>query len=292
MLLPDGPQDPTSMQARDLAFACQNTIVKMLTMLALTAPIRGVVLRTCQMVYYKLDRDPVSGAPQAVPAMGHTPKCPSKECADPACEGNVMYIPSVDTKGPIILTWNHHKNSYMGGSSGPGAPFNTIIQDPRAITVLQYWYLHGRSVLYYGTHGATPDNTTFLLMHYDSIKGGPIPHTSMKFAIWVRSKCNTHPTLKPSIGRHVWSSLLGNMKTGTPLHTKLAAILEEVFGPQWLPSFNNVMAKHGGNSLDMWDNYYNLVSRERRDMAVCHIGKVSPCVGPLCTLDHANNIQL
>lgn len=66
----------------------------------------------------------------------------------------------------------------------------------------------------------------------------------------------------------------------------LSNMLGEVLGPSWLPRLNGIMSRHGGNSLDMWEKYYNVVSREGRELSMYQVGKacrVGVGFGQFCT---------
>lgn len=180
-------------------------------MLAITPPIRINVIKTCKMVYYTMASDD-RGNPCAVPVSGTLCSCARAECKDPTCEGNVIYIPKYGLSSGVTLTWNHHKTGHQPCSSNAGAAFNTTIQDPRVVSILQYWWLHGWTALYWGCHPPPPPHDRHLLLNYDCSSKPPTPHNGQRFATWVRSKCSTHPNLKPSFGRHVWSTILSNLK--------------------------------------------------------------------------------
>lgn len=88
-LLPNHtPQDPLSLPARDLAFACQAALARFFFTLHILPPTRPSVVASLQMVMFT-----VNELYQRVP-VGFVPKCKDPHCQKAGCMGNCLWIPT------------------------------------------------------------------------------------------------------------------------------------------------------------------------------------------------------
>jgi hypothetical protein len=177
------------------------------------------------MIQYTMRGPLLRGGVPTLDNVGFVPRCNHPGCGNKKCFGNVIRIPVYGQQAAVLITWNHHKTDKGSKSK----PISLRVQDPRVVSVLQYWYKWGHPLLYFGNPFHQPDKKSgcFLFMYCNTQSGLPEQHKDKgcNWAHWLKK----HSTSKPGLGahhvRHSWATILANAKVGDFLATRSTDLL-------------------------------------------------------------------
>jgi PHD-finger len=184
-----------------------------------------------------------------------TPPCP--KCADPKCKGNIVLVHPTETKA----CWSspHHKATTGGKRSRQGGAMLFSIVHPVAVDALREMVLGAHATLYGRTAPNGPQTTPlrrWLFMRWAARARSWLPLSPGDATKLLRAATGERD-LNHCDGRPSTISVGQGLQLYPAAVTALQEDLNTLSGSQ-LPAWaQGSIAKTMGNSVDMWNNYYD-----------------------------------